>query len=409
MRVREYTCTKLTDKEIVGMRLKYGAKHYSTVPDFVPDHAKGVWIWDVNGKKYLDLNATYSAIAVGHCNPELIAAMTEQAHRLTSVQNKFPTAPQSRLLKCVSELTGMDQTILMNSGAEAVDTATKGCKRWGYEVKGIPENAAEIIVANDCFHGRTHNATAMSSNPKYRRNFGPFAPGYIHVPFGDFDAFNNAVSRTTAAFIVEPIQGEGGIRLPPPDYLQKIRAYCTIYRILLIFDEIQTGFGRTGTLFASEHYGVKPDAMLLGKALGEIYPVSAMAGRKELMDVFDPGSHGSTFGGNPLGCAIALKSLEMILRYDRALIRNSADIGAYFLKQLTDAGLNARGKGLFIGVQLDPAKKSAEAACHELLLCEPGIIAGAAGHDDVVRLTPPLIFTKADVDLALPHLVKILA
>jgi len=394
----------LTSEEIVAMHAQYGANHYNTDPTFIPDHGNGVWVWDRDGRRYLDMNATYSAIALGHGNRELADAIYQQLLRITSTQNKYPTEVQSLLLKRICEITGQDKTILMNTGAEIVDTAVKAARRWAYH-KGVCPDSAEIISAENNFHGRTLNAIGMSTVAEYRKDFGPFLPGYVHVPFGDCKALNEVMGRQTAAFIVEPIQGEGGINIPPAHYLKHVRRLCDIYGVLLIFDEVQTGLGRTGKLFASEWYGVKPDAVLLGKALGEYIAVSAMAGRKELMDVFTPGSHGSTFGGNPVACAAALKSIEMITRNDCAVVKNANVVGSYLLQQLRHAGLHARGKGLLVGVQLNPKKMTASDACHKLL--ESGIIAGAASNN-VVRFSPALIFTEADVDFAMPHLVKVL-
>lgn len=395
-----------TWQELLTFQNLYGGEHYRKEAGLVISHAEGVHIWDMAGKKYLDMNATYSAIAGGHVNVELITAIINQLFRITSTQNKLVNDKQPLLLKRICELTGQDKAILMNTGAEAVDTATKAARRWAYRVKKVPGDMAEIISTYGNFHGRTLNAIGLSGTKEYRADFGPYPPGYIHVPFGNIGALESAITPNTAAFIVEVIQGEGGINLPPCGYVEAVRALCTKHNVLLIFDEVQTGLGRTGKLFASDWYGVKPDGVVLGKALGQYQPVSAFAACKEVIDVFTPGSHGSTFGGTTLSCASALKSLEMITRDEQALVKNSHDVGAYFLERLLDIGANAHGKGLFVGICVDPKKAKADEVCHRLL--ENGVIAGAASNN-VVRFSPSLIIGKREINWVIPRIAAALA
>jgi ornithine--oxo-acid transaminase len=392
--------------ELIAMQDLYGGEHYRKDSGLVVDHAEGVHIWDMAGKKYLDMNATYSAIAGGHANVEMITVIMNQMLRITSTQNKLVNDKQPLLLKRICELTDQDKAILMNTGAEAVDTAVKAARRWAYNVKGVSPDRAEIISAVNGFQGRTINAVSMSSVEKYREGFGPFSDGYKTIPFGNIEALERAITPYTAAFVVEVIQGEGGINIPPDDYIHAVWAVCKRHSVLLIFDEVQTGLGRTGKLFASEWYGVKPDGVILGKALGQYLPVSAFAARKDVIGTFTHGSHGSTFGGTVLSCAAALKSLEMITRDDQALVKNSHDIGEYFLKHLLDIGANAHGKGLFVGISIDPKKSTAEEVCHRLL--DHGIIAGAASNN-VVRFSPSLIIGKKEINWAIPRIADALA
>lgn len=386
---------------LLHMQDAFGAQHYHREHGLVLDHAEGCFVWDKSGKKYLDCIATYSAIASGHGNIELIGAAIAQLFKMTSAPNRFINDTQPQLLKEIATLTSQDGVILMNTGAEAVDTAIKGARRWAYREKKIPENTAQIISAEGNFHGRTLNAIGLSATEKYRKDFGPFPKGYIKVPYGDIDAFAKAITPSTAAFILEPIQGEGGIVIPPDSYLKTVREICTRENILLIFDEIQTGLGRTGMLFGGCWSGVHPDGVLLGKALGQYVAVSAFAARKDVMDGFDPGSHGSTFAGTAFPCAVALKSLELITRDNFALVHNSLHMGVYFLGQLR--ALNSpmikdvRGKGLFIGVEFDPKVASPDLVCATLL--ENGLMAGVA--QKTVRFTPPLVITREEIDLAI--------
>lgn len=390
---------------LIQMQDTFGAQHYQREHGLVLDHAEGCFVWDKAGKKYLDCIATYSAVASGHGEIELIGTAITQLFKMTSAPNRFINDTQPRLLKTIACLTKQDGVILMNTGAEAVDTAVKGARRWFYRVKHHGderfENKAEIVSANGNFHGRTLNAIGLSATKKYRKDFGPFPPGYIKVPYGDIEAFKKALTKNTAAFIVEPIQGEGGIVIPPLGYLKAIREICTQENILLIFDEIQTGLGRTGMLFGGSWSGVHPDAVLLGKALGQYVPVSAFAARKDVIDGFDPGSHGSTFAGTALPCAVAQKSLELILRNNQALVQNSFHMGNYFLDRLhalkSPMIIEARGKGLFIGVEFDPTIASPDLVCSTLL--KNGLMAGVA--QNTVRFTPPLVINREEIDLAI--------
>lgn len=386
---------------LVQMQDSFGAQHYHREHGLVLDHAEGCFVWDKAGKRYIDCIATYSAIASGHGNIELIGAAIKQLFKMTSAPNRFINDTQPLLLKKIAALTGQDGVILMNTGAEAVDTAIKGARRWAYREKLVPENAAQIISAEGNFHGRTLNAIGLSGTAKYRKDFGPFPEGYIKVPYGDISAFANAITRNTAAIILEPIQGEGGIVIPSDEYLKAVREICTIENILLIFDEIQTGLGRTGKLFGGCWSGVHPDGVLLGKALGQYVAVSAFAARRDVMDCFDPGSHGSTFAGTAFPCAVALKSLELITRDNYALVENSLNMGKYFLERLNALESpmikQARGKGLFIGVEFDQAVASPDVVCSALL--ENGLMAGVA--QKTVRFTPPLVITREEIDLAI--------
>jgi ornithine--oxo-acid transaminase len=394
-----------TAEELMQMQDTYGAKHYRR-DKFLLVKSDGMSVWDSEGREYLDFNAQYSAQPFGGNNHELVQTMTEQACKFTGSQNSFYNEWQPRLVKRLEELTGHPLSLITNSGAEAVETAVKAACRWAYEVKRVPDGEAEIIAAEDNFHGRTISAISLSATAKYKKHFAPFPKGRVIVPFNDIEAFEKAITPNTAAFIVEPIQGEGGINIPSDDYFKKVRELCDKHRVLLIFDEVQTGLGRTGKLFAMEHFGVRPDATLLGKALGQIIPVSAVCGSEELLGVFDPGSHGSTFAGTALPCAVAMKSLEQITRHNQLLVKNTEYVGTYFLSELRKAGFKeARGKGLLIGIPLDPKKMTAEDA--RLRLIQERIIAGAASNN-VVRFSPPLIATKADVDFAIPRIVRAL-
>ncbi len=383
---------------LIMLQNVYGAEHYKREHGLVLDHAEGCFVWDTAGKKYFDALATYSAIASGHGNLELIGTALKQMLRMTSAPNRFINDTQPRLLREIATLTKQDGVILMNTGAEAIDTAIKGVRRWGYREKLIPADKCEIISAHGNFHGRTLNAIGLSGTEKYRDDFGPFPAGYVKVPYGDIDAMRIAINKNTAAVIIEPIQGEGGIVLPPEGYLIELRRLCTSENVLLIFDEIQTGLGRTGRLFGGDWAGVHPDGVVLGKALGQYIPVSAFAARADVMSGFDNGSHGSTFGGTALSCAVALKSLELIMRDNFALVRNSHDVGAYFLKRLqalkSSAIKDVRGRGLFIGMEIDPRVATPDAAC--TLLLENGLMAGVA--QKTVRFTPPLVVTTREID-----------
>jgi ornithine--oxo-acid transaminase len=387
---------KLSTKDLVELENQYGAHNYHPL-DVVIEKAQGVWVYDVEGKKYLDCLAAYSAVNQGHCHPEIVKTLIEQAHKVTLTSRAFRNDQLPLLYRDLHELTGMDVALPMNSGAEAVETAVKAARKWGYKVKGIPEGKAEIIVCANNFHGRTITIVSFSSDPQYRDGFGPFTPGFRIIPFGDAEALRQAVTPNTCAFLVEPIQGEAGIVVPPPGFLSEAAGICRDNRVLLMVDEIQSGLGRTGKLFAYQHEGVKPDVIIVGKALsGGFYPVSAVLASKEILGVFKPGDHGSTFGGNPLGCAVARTALQVLVK--EKLVERSAELGAYFLarlKTLHSPDLKeVRGKGLWIGIELrTPARPYCEALKQEGILCKET-------HDHVIRIAPPLVITREEIDWA---------
>lgn len=379
---------------------RFGSQNYRPLP-VVLDKGEGVWLWDTDGKKYLDMMSAYSAVSHGHCHPELVETMHLQAQTLAMCSRAFFSDKLPLLLERLCNLLNYDRALIMNSGAEAIETAIKAARRWGYLRKGIPDNKAEIIVFSNNFHGRTVGIISFSSDDEYKHQFGPYLPGFHIAPYGDIEAVQKLISKNTCAVLVEPIQGEAGIVIPPKGWLKKLEQLCKTEDVLLICDEIQSGLGRTGTWLACEHENVKPDAVTLGKALGGgLYPVSAVVGREDLMNVFNPGSHGSTFGGNPLACAIAHKSLDIMER-DQYL-QNSASLGKYFLEQLKTISApcikSVRGLGLWIGVELDPAYKSGRAVCEALM--EKGILSKET-HETVVRFAPPLIITKNQIDDAI--------
>lgn len=372
---------------------RFGSQNYRPLP-VVLDKGEGVWLWDTDGKKYLDMMSAYSAVSHGHCHPELVETMHLQAQTLAMCSRAFFSDKLPLLLERLCNLLNYDRALIMNSGAEAIETAIKAARRWGYLRKGIPDNKAEIIVFSNNFHGRTVGIISFSSDDEYKHQFGPYLPGFHIAPYGDIEAVQKLISKNTCAVLVEPIQGEAGIVIPPKGWLKKLEQLCKTENVLLICDEIQSGLGRTGTWLACEHENVKPDAVTLGKALGGgLYPVSAVVGREDLMNVFNPGSHGSTFVGNPLACAIAHKSLD-IMEHDQYL-QNSTNLGKYFLEQLKTISApcikSVRGLGLWIGVELDPAYKSGRAVCEELM--EKGILSKET-HETVVRFAPPLSLQK---------------
>ncbi|MBP9828860.1 MAG: ornithine--oxo-acid transaminase [Proteobacteria bacterium] len=386
--------------DIKELDARFGSQNYRPLP-VVLDKGEGVWLWDTDGKKYLDMMSAYSAVSHGHCHPELVETMHLQAQTLAMCSRAFFSDKLPLLLERLCNLLNYDRALIMNSGAEAIETAIKAARRWGYLRKGIPDNKAEIIVFSNNFHGRTVGIISFSSDDEYKHQFGPYLPGFHIAPYGDIEAVQKLISKNTCAVLVEPIQGEAGIVIPPKGWLKKLEQLCKTEDVLLICDEIQSGLGRTGTWLACEHENVKPDAVTLGKALGGgLYPVSAVVGREDLMNVFNPGSHGSTFGGNPLACAIAHKSLDIMER-DQYL-QNSANLGKYFLEQLKTISApcikSVRGLGLWIGVELDPAYKSGRTVCEALM--EKGILSKET-HETVVRFAPPLIITKNQIDDAI--------
>jgi ornithine--oxo-acid transaminase len=395
---------KLSTKDFVELENQYGAHNYHPL-DVVIERAQGVWVYDVEGKKYLDCLAAYSAVNQGHCHPEIIKTLTEQAHKVTLTSRAFRNDQLPLLYKDLHDLTGMDMALPMNSGAEAVETAVKTARKWGYKVKGIPEGKAEIIVCANNFHGRTITIVSFSSDQQYREGFGPFTPGFKIIPFGDAQALRDAITPNTCVFLVEPIQGEAGIIIPPAGFLREAAAICREHRVLLMVDEIQSGLGRTGKLFAYQHEGVTPDVIIVGKALsGGFYPVSAVLASKEILGVFKPGDHGSTFGGNPLGCAVARTALSVLVK--EKLVERSAELGAYLLtrlKTLHSSDLKeVRGKGLWIGIELHSAARPyCEALKEEGILCKET-------HDHVIRIAPPLVITREEIDWAFDRLKKVI-
>ena len=391
--------------DYIQMENQFGAKTYSPL-DIVLEKGEGVWVYDIDGNKYLDCLSAYSCLNTGHCHPKILEALIEQAKNLTIVSRAFRNAQMSLFLKELSGLTGKSSILPMNTGAEAVETAVKVARKWAYEIKGIEKYNAEIIVCQNNFHGRTTTITSFSSEPTYKDGFGPFTPGFKIIPYGDIEALKEAITLNTAAFLLEPIQGEAGIIIPPQGYLKEAEKVCKENNVLLMFDEIQTGFGRTGELFAHQHENVNPDVIIVGKALsGGFYPVSTVLSDNLVMDVLKPGTHGSTFGGNPLGCAAARAALKVI--QEENLIENAANLGKYFLEKLKTLDnpniKEIRGKGLFIAIELDePARPYCEALQKEGVLCKDT-------HTFVIRIAPPLIITKDQLDWAFERFKKILS
>jgi ornithine--oxo-acid transaminase len=393
--------------EYIELEDRYGAHNYHPL-DVVVERAEGAWVWDVDGTKYLDFLAAYSAVNQGHCHPRLIAAMVRQAGRVGLTSRAFRNDQLGPFCKEVTELTGFGRVLPMNSGAEAVETAIKAARKWAYTVKGVPDGQAEILVFEGNFHGRTTTIVGFSSEADYRAGFGPFTPGFRLLPYGDADAVAKALHPNVAAILVEPIQGESGIVVPPEGFLRRLRELADQHRALLVVDEIQSGLGRTGKLFAYQHEGVRPDIVIIGKALsGGMYPVSAILADDEVMDVFQPGQHGSTFGGNPLGMAVAREALRVLV--DEGLVERSAELGDYFLGKLRAIRsphiAEIRGRGLWIGIQLKPeaggARRFCEALQHEGLLCKET-------HATVIRIAPPLVITRDEIDWATERIAKVL-
>lgn len=395
----------LTVADYVALEEQYGAHNYHPL-DVVIDRGSGVWLYDVDGHRYLDCLSAYSAVNQGHCHPRIVQACVDQARRLTLTSRAFRNDQLPQLLKQLHDLTGMDMALLMNSGAEAVETALKAARKWGYTVKGIPRDEAEVIVCAGNFHGRTISIVSFSTEPQYRDGFGPFTPGFVVVPFGDADALERAITARTCAFLVEPIQGEAGIVIPPDGYLARAAEICRRHRVLLVADEIQSGLGRTGRLFAFEHEGIRPDVVVIGKALGGgLYPVSAVLASREVLGVFQPGDHGSTFGGNPLACAIARAALDVIV--EEGLVQRSAVLGAYFLDRLravqSPVVREVRGRGLWIGIELTrPARPYCEALKDLGVLCKDT-------RGTVIRVAPPLVIDTDEIDWAVERMARVLA
>jgi len=397
----------MNTQEFIEIEDQYGAHNYQPL-DVVIEKAEGVWVYDVDGKRYLDCLSAYSALNQGHVHPKILEALTEQAKKLTLTSRAFRNDQLPMLYKDLSEMTGYEMSLPMNSGTEAVETAIKLARKWAYRVKGVPRHQAEIIVCEGNFHGRTVSIISFSSEPLYKDDFGPFTPGFVSVPYGNAEAIASAINSNTAAVMVEPIQGEGGVIIPPDGYLKDVADLCKKKNVLFIADEIQTGLGRTGKLFACDYENVKPDVMIVGKALsGGFYPVSAVLADKSIMGLFRPGEHGSTFGGNPLGAAVARAALAVIR--DEKLDERARDLGKYFLEQLEEIPSplvkEVRGRGMLIGVELKPEANGARRFCESLQ--ERGILAKET-HEHVIRFAPPLVIDKETIDWALPHIREVL-
>jgi len=394
-------------QEYISLEERYGAHNYHPL-DVVLTRGEGVWVYDVEGRRYLDCLSAYSALNQGHVHPKILQAMIEQAQKLTLTSRAFRNDQLPLFYQELSELSGYEMSLPMNSGAEAVETALKLARKWAYEVKGVPRYQAEIIVAANNFHGRTISIISFSTEALYRDAFGPFTPGFVIVPYGDAQAVQEAIQPQTAAVLLEPIQGEAGVIVPPAGYLRQVAEICRQHHVLLIADEIQTGLGRTGRLFACDHEGVRPDILILGKALsGGFYPVSAVLADRPILGLFRPGEHGSTFGGNPLAAAIARAALRVI-REER-LPERAAEMGAYFFEQLMEIPSphvkEVRGKGLLIGVELKPEAGGARRFCEALR--QEGILAKET-HEHVIRFAPPLIIRREEIDWALPRIRRVL-
>jgi len=394
-------------KDYINLEDELGAHNYKPL-DVILERGEGIWVWDVEGAKYMDCLSAYSAVNQGHCHPKIMRTMIEQSQMLTLTSRAFRNNQLGLLYKEICDLTNSHKVLPMNSGAEAVETVIKAVRKWGYQVKGVPQDQAEIIVCENNFHGRTITIVGFSTDKPSRENFGPFTPGFKIIPFGDSDALEAAITPNTVAFLAEPIQGEAGVIIPPDGYLRKARSICSQNNVVLVLDEIQTGLGRTGKLLAEEHEGIEADLTLIGKALsGGFYPISAVLSNREVMDVLRPGEHGSTFGGNPLACAVARTALQVLV--EEHMIENAAAMGDYFLSNLS--GIRApqmkevRGRGLMLAVELTPDAGGARKYCESLmsmgLLCKET-------HEDTIRFAPPLVITREEIDWALERIEKVL-
>jgi len=386
---------------------RHSARNYVPLP-VVLARGHGAHLWDTTGRRYIDMMSAYSAASHGHAHPRLITALETQARRLAVPSRAYYNDRLGPFLAELTRLTSLDAALPMNTGAEAVETAIKAARRWGYRVKGVPRDRAEIIVMDGNFHGRTTTIISFSSEPDYREGFGPLTPGFRRVPFGDLSALQQAIKPETVAVLVEPIQGEAGIIVPPPGWLSGVRLLCDAHRLLMIVDEVQSGLGRTGAWFAFEHENVQPDGVVLGKALGGgLLPVSAFVGRREVMDVFTPGSHGSTFGGNPLAAAVGLEALQVIA--DEGLVERSRVLGDHMLERLrairSPVLKEVRGRGLWAGAEIDPRFATARRACEALLA--KGVLSKET-HETVVRLAPPLVIAREDLDVALDRFAEVI-
>ncbi|MEZ2141003.1 ornithine--oxo-acid transaminase [Bradyrhizobium sp. DN5] len=393
--------------DFIATEARFGARNYEPI-GVVLSRGEGVWVWDTEGNRYLDCLSAYSAVSQGHCHPKILAAMVEQAHRLTLTSRAFHNDQLALFYEEIAALTGSHKVLPMNSGAEAVESAIKSVRKWGYEVKGVPDGQAEIIVCANNFHGRTLGIVGFSTDPETRTHFGPFAPGFRIIPFGDAAALEEAITPNTVAFLVEPIQGEAGVVIPPAGYFTEVRELCTANNVMLVLDEIQTGLGRTGKLLAEEHEGIEADVTLLGKALsGGFYPVSAVLSNNDVLGTLRPGQHGSTFGGNPLACAVARAAIRVLV--EEGMIDNAARQGARFLEGLKDIRANTirevRGRGLMLAVELHPEAGRARRYCEALQ--GKGILAKDT-HEHTIRIAPPLVITSDQVDWALERLATTL-
>lgn len=395
---------KVDSQSLIAQTEKYGAHNYHPLP-IVISKAEGVWVEDPEGNKYMDMLSAYSAVNQGHCHPKIIKALKEQADRVTLTSRAFHNDQLGPWYEMMCELTKKEMVLPMNTGAEAVETAIKAARRWAYDVKGVKENQAEIIACIGNFHGRTMGAVSLSSDEEYKRGFGPMLPGIKLIPYGDLEALKNAISENTAAFLIEPIQGEAGIIIPPDGYLKNAYEECKKQNVLFIADEIQAGLARTGKMFACEWEDVNPDMYILGKALGGgVFPISCVVADKDILGVFNPGSHGSTFGGNPMACAVSIAAINVIVK--EKLAERSLELGQYFLnklKKMKNPAIKAiRGRGLFIGVELtEPARKYCEALKKEGLLCKET-------HETVIRFAPPLVISQEELDWAIERIKKVL-
>ncbi|MBN1200525.1 MAG: ornithine--oxo-acid transaminase [Anaerolineae bacterium] len=396
-----------SSEDLIDLEDRYGAHNYRPL-DVVLSKGEGVWVWDVEGNRYMDCLSAYSAVNQGHAHPRIRQALIEQAERLPLTSRAFRNDQLGLFYQEVCNLTGYEMALPMNTGAEAVETALKAARKWSYTVKGVPDGQAKIIACQGNFAGRTISIISFSSEPQYRDGFGPFTPGFKIIPYGDAKALKDAITPDTAAFIVEPIQGEGGVIVPPDGYLTQVRDICSRHNVLMIADEIQTGLGRTGKLFACDHEDVQPDVITIGKALsGGYYPVSAVLASREVLGVFNPGDHGSTFGGNPLGMAVAREALRVLV--EENMIKNAAELGEYFQDQLAEINSphvkEVRGKGLLIGVELKPGSGGARRFCEALQ--ERGILAKET-HHNIIRFAPPLVITRQDIDWTLDRIRPVL-
>jgi len=397
----------MNSNQCIELENQYGAHNYNPL-DVVLSRGEGVWVWDIYGNRYLDCLSAYSAVNQGHCHPKILQALMDQAQKLTMTSRAFRNDQLGLFYREICELTRSHKVLPMNSGTEAVETAIKTVRKWGYTVKGVPDDTAEIIVCENNFHGRSISIISFSTDPNSRRGFGPFTPGFKVIPFGDAGALQAAITPHTVAFLVEPIQGEAGVIIPPAGYLKAVKSICEEQNIILILDEIQTGLGRTGKLLAEEHEGIVADLTVIGKALsGGFYPVSAVLASAEVMNVLQPGEHGSTFGGNPLACAIVRAALKVLV--EEGLIENAASMGKYFLEGLRQIPQSLikeiRGQGLMIGMEFYPEAGGARQYCEKLK--ENGLLCKET-HNHIIRFAPPLVITKDQVEWAVEKIGEVI-